>query len=124
MSTRRRTKSIVSRHSTRHPVASPVSPFEPLESRRMFAAISTLQPIEPAFEINPNIVISNGGFSSFSVTDASYDGTSATAFHGGALRVSFNGTFAAASNVTVQPCRAVRSSPPSAPTPPPRSATG
>ena len=99
MSTRRN-KSHVSKHSTRS-VANPASPFEPLESRRMFAAISTLQPID-AYAFDPGPVISNGGFSSFSVTDASYDGTSATAFQGGALRVSFNGSFAAGSNVTVQ----------------------
>lgn len=68
----------------------------------MFAAISTLQPIDASYAINPNIVISNGGFSSFSVTDASGDGTSATAFQGGCLRLDFSGSFASGSTVTVE----------------------
>ena len=93
----RKSKSIVSRRA-----AQPVSGFEALESRQMFASIQTLEPIQPAYYRDPGIIISNGGFSSFSVTDASRDGTPATAFQGGALRVAFNGTFASGSTVTVE----------------------
>ena len=79
----------------------PVAGFEPLESRQMYASIQTLEPIQ-AYRFDPGTIISDGGFSGFSVTDASYDGTPSTALEGGALRVGFNGTFQSGSNVTVE----------------------
>ena len=98
-----------------------VSPFESLESRTMFAvtpfstAISTaaLQPIQTSLVTRPiptgsnigTIVRLNGGFDTFTIRDAASDDTPDRALAGGALRVSFSGSFQGGTTVAVQAVR-------------------
>lgn len=54
-------------------------------------------------KVEASVVASlNGGFTSFNVSDASYDSTKRTAFERGAVRVNFDGSFKKNSKVTVE----------------------
>lgn len=80
---------------------------ESLEGRTFFAAnpFSESAFLSKAAKLKIDVAAVanlNGGFSSFSVTDASYDSTLQTAFQNGALRAKFDGLFKATSKVTIE----------------------
>jgi len=86
------------------------SSFETLEGRTLFAGdfgaeafSSALLTKATKMKLEPAVVAGlNGGFTSFSVTDASYDSTKLTAFDDGAVRVNFAGQFRLGTKVTVE----------------------